>query len=351
MQTIIELFLGDFKATIIVFLALLIVIAYLFARKKSVAVLSGLMLIIVSLFYSPFIYFKKAVLGLADYDVKGKSDSVQPKQYLLNKLLFSLQALLVLISIAILAAGFVSGWNQMVPSKQLRETIRASEEELKQLKSELQETEPAVKQMETVWSTRRDSLINAYTKERAHNAETMIAQNQDLASRINASSDTAQQAFSEIRNYHGQNEFLGQPSQYEPLIVEITGYIERQPLSPEVKNLLLKYNDNWYTQMLSRFETAALSESQLRFAAHPSYHNGQQRLDFLKETIPSQEKELAQFRTELKYDFGAFVLQMLFTVIQFILFVWLIGILIESLWLWVDAAANLQKIQEHFTRQ
>lgn len=351
MQNIFGLFAEDFTATIIVFLVLLVATAYLFAREKSVAVFSGLLLVIVSLFYSPLIYLKKAVLGLADHGVIGKTGIVQAKQYLLNKLLFSLQALLVILSIAILATGLVSGWNQLIPSKQLRETISATEQELKKFKSELQETEPTVKQMESVWSTQRDSLIKAYNAERTHIAETMIAQNNDLGSRINALSDTAQQALSEIRMYHTQNEYLGAPSQYDPLVTEIINYIERQSLSPEVKTLLLNYNDNWYSQMLSRFETRDLSESQLRFAVYPAYHNRQKRLDNLKETIPAQEKELVQFRTEVKYDFGAFGLQILFTIIQCILFVWVIGILIESLWLMVDAAANLQEIKEHFTKQ
>jgi hypothetical protein len=239
----------------------------------------------------------------------------------------------------------------MVPSKELRETISTTGDELQKLKVELQEIEPAAKEMETVWSTQRDSLMKAYKTERAHIGETMMAQNNDLATRINASSDTAQQALSEIKYYHAQNEYRTNPPEYEPVMIEIKNYLDRQILSPEVKNLLLNYNDNWYAQVLARFETRALSEDQLRFALQPAYHNRQQRLDYLKETIPSRENELAQFRAELKYNFGALGLQILFTILQFILFVWVVGLVIESLELTVDTAANVQKIQEHFKNQ
>jgi len=351
MQNIFDLLTEDLAPTIIVFLVLFGVIAYFFARGKSIALLSGLILIFLSLFYSPFVYLKKAVLELAGHSAKRKTEVVQPKQYLLAKLLFLLQALLVIVSIAILAAGLVSGWNQMLPSKELRETISATGDELQKLRVELPEMERAVKQIETVWSTQRDSLIKVYNIERAHIGETMIAQNNDLATRINSNSDTAQQALSEIKYYHDQNEYLNRPSEYEPVMTEIKNYLDKQSLSSEVKTLLLNYNDNWYAQMLSRFETQALSESQLRFALQPAYHNRQQRLDYLKETIPSREKELAQFRAELKYNFGALGLQIVYMILEFVLFVWVVGLFIESLELTVDTAANVQKIQEHFKNQ
>jgi hypothetical protein len=351
MENIFNLFAEDLTATLIVFLILFAAIAYFFAREKSVAVFSGVILIALSLFYGPFVYLKKAVLKLAGHGAKKRTEFEQPKQYLLDKLLFMLQALLVILSIAILAAGIVSGWNQTVPSKELRVAISTTEDELQKMRIELREVEPAAKQLETVWSTQRDSLMKGYKTERAHIGETMMAQNNDLATRINASSDTAQQALSEIKYYHAQNEYRTSPSEYEPIMIEIKNYLDRQILSPEVKNLLLNYNDNWYAQVLARFETRTLSEGQLRFALQPAYHNRQQRLDYLKETIPSRENELAQFRAELKYNFGALGVQILFTIFQFILFVWVVGLVIESLELTVDTAANVQKIQEHFKNQ
>ena len=351
MENIFNLFAEDLTATLIVFLILFAAIAYFFAREKSVAVFSGVILIALSLFYGPFVYLKKVVLKLAGHSAKKRTEFEQPKQYLLDKLLFMLQALLVILSIAILAAGIVSGWNQMVPSKELRVAVSTTENELQKMRIELREMEPAAKQLETVWATQRDSLMKGYKTERAHIGEKMMAQNNDLATRINASSDTAQQALSEIKYYHAQNEYRTSPSEYEPIMIEIKNYLDRQILSPEVKNLLLNYNDNWYAQVLARFETRTLSEGQLRFALQPAYHNRQQRLDYLKETIPSRENELAQFRAELKYNFAALGVQILFTILQFILFVWVVGLVIESLELTVDTAANVQKIQEHFKNQ
>ncbi len=351
MLSMYDVFAEDFTATIIVFLVLLIAIAYIVARKRSVSVFSGLLLVLVSLFSSPFVYLKKAILALADYRSNERTDVKQTRQYLLGKLLFALEALLVILSLVLLATGFVSGWNQLVPSKQLRESIGTLEDGLKKLNAELRETEPSVKEMENLWSTRRDSLIRAYNAERNHKAEIMIAQNSELANRISTSGDTAQQALNDIRSYHSQNEYLGEASLYEPVMSEIVSYVQRQNLSPELTTLLLNYNDNWYAQMLSRFDTQTLSEKQLGFAVFPAYHNRQQRLEVVKEMIPAQEKDLEQMRSEVRYNFEAFGLQIVLSLLEFVLFVWLVGLVIEWIGLGVDVAANVQKIQEHSARE
>jgi hypothetical protein len=291
------------------------------------------------------------VLVFVDYRLKGKSDTEQSKYYLFKKLLILLQALIVFLSIAIFTYGIVSGWDQMVPSKQIRELISTKEEELKNNKAELKEIEPAIKQMEAVWSTRQDSLINAYKSEQPHKSEMMISRNNDLANKINAGGDTALQTLNEIKNYHLQNEYLSQPSQFEPIFTEIKDYIEKQSLPPEIKSLIKEYSDNWYAQVLSRFEINTLSEDQLKLATYPAYHKRQQRLNYLKDAIPSAENELTQYRTESKYNIEAFGLQILLAAIIFIVFTWLIGIIFESLQMTLDMVVHLKNISEHYTKQ
>lgn len=351
MQSIIELFVEDFTATIAAFIVLLVAIVYLFAGRKSIGVFSGIASTLLSFFSGPFVYLRNVVLAMGEQGFGQKKNSIVTERFLLNRLFFILRALLVVLSVAVLAAGVVSGWHQLIPSRELRETISTSEQELSKHKTEVREAESAVKQMEAVWSAKRDSLTKAYDARRANIAETMMARNYDLASRIDSGGETAQQTLSEIRNYHAQNEYLGAPSQYEPLVTEITGHIDRQSLSSELKALLLTYSDNWFAQMLSRFDTRTLSESQLRFALYPAYHNLQRRLEYLNERIPSEEKGLAQYRAELRYDFGAFGLQLVVTLLGIIIFVWLAGLVIESLSLTLDMATNLEKTRESLERR
>ena len=133
MLGIYDVFASDFTATIIVFLILLVLIAFIVARKNSISVFAGLGLIIVSLFSGPFAYLKKAVLELSEYRAKRKSESVPPKQVLLYRFFVAMQALLVVFAVALLATGLVSAWNQLVPSRMLRDSIGATEDNVKKL--------------------------------------------------------------------------------------------------------------------------------------------------------------------------------------------------------------------------
>ena len=82
---------------------------------------------------------KNAVLTLAEYGSKGETEFSHSKQYLLNKLLLSLQAILVVFAIAVLASSLVVGWNQMMPPKELRLAITQMEESIKKQRDQLSE--------------------------------------------------------------------------------------------------------------------------------------------------------------------------------------------------------------------
>ena len=350
MQNILGTFVANLQATIIVFLVLFTLISYLFARDKFVSMLSGLFRIIISFFYSPFIYVKKAMLSLAEYGIKGETEFIKTKQYLLNKLMISLQAVLVVVSIAVLASSLVSGWNKMLPPKYLRESISGIEEELVKQKAELRELEPNVKLMDTAWNSKRDSLISVYTLERNRKNESLSAENAELSKRISQLGSTIEQSFLQIRNYHSQNESHTIPSQFESVKNEIKNFIDRA-VPQESKELFFKYNDNWYALMLSKLETTNFSEEQLRSAVQPTYSDLKNRLDYLNQTIPSQQKELAQLQAQVKYDIKALFLQLLYGICQFIILVWAVGLFIEALWLGIHVAANVQKIQNDLERK
>ncbi len=350
MLSIYDIFAEDFAATFILFVVLLLTIPFLVTRGKSVSFFKGLLLAVGAFFASPVVYFKRALDALADYPARRKTEGVRTKQYLLEKLTVASQALLVILAVALLATGFVSAWIQLVPSKQLRASVGDTEEGLQRLKAELAETEPKAKQMEEEWSAKRAALVGAYESERSRKTEGVAELNNALAIQINAGGDTAQQALSEIRSYHAQNEYIGDAAQYENVVNEISGYIHRQPLAPEMTGMLVSFNNNWYAQMLSRFETRTLSENQLKLVAYPALFSRLQRLDYIKGAIPAREEELVQLRAGLRYDFGSFVLQIVLTIVIVLLFVWALGLFIDWIGLGVDVAAYVQKNQGAATK-
>lgn len=351
METIFEIFSENLAAFLIVFVILFVSISYLFAKDKFLSMIIGLLRLLASFFYSPFVYIKRAVVGLAEYGTKGEAEFSQSKQYLLNKLMISLQGLLVVLSVAVLAVSLVSGWNQMLPPKPLQEQIGSLEGLVGKQQSELGETGPKVKQMEADWTIRRDSLTKAYALERTKKSETVLTENADLAGRISQLGDTVQQCFLQIRDYYSQNEYQNSASQFERVNAEVRDYIGKLDVSDAAKGLMHTYNDNWYFLKLSGLEMSGFSESQLRSALQPAYNTLKKRLDYINEILPSQETELAELKKEAKYDIEALLLQILYGLLQFILLVWVAGLFIESLWLAIHIGANVEKIQDSLAKK
>ncbi len=347
MLSIYDVFAQDPVATMIVFFLLLVLVAYVVARKNSVSVFAGLGLIIVSLFVGPFAYLKRAVLELAEYRSATKSQSVPPKQTLLFRFFAGLQALLVVFAVALLATGLVSAWYQFVPSKYLRDSIGAAEESVKKLNAELPQLTAEVERMETLWSARGDSIVAAYDARRPEIAELPMDAGNKIADRLASFGDTAQQAFNEIKNYHTQNASPSDPYQIESVVSEIGDYIQRQGLSSEATELLSTYNDLWHIKMLAKFDVRALTDEQVRFAAFPGFPNRQKRLEYVKTALPEQEKSLIEMRSALRYDFGALGTQLLVTLVEFLLLIWLVGLIIEWAWLGLEMAGHLRKLREN----
>jgi len=349
MTELIEFFLQNLFESIVVFIILFLLIAYAFARNRFGAMLGGVFRIIASFFYSPFVYLKKAVLALAEYGQKGEAEFLETRQYLLNKLLLSFQGALVILSVAVLARGFVTAWSEWLPPKYLREAISELKKQLGQEKKELGQVAPTVEKMESSWAKQRDSLVRVYREERSNKAARLTTENQELVNRFASFDERVRQVFESIRQYHAQNEYHRQAAIFENVrdnvrLYYINPYLQEQ----EPKDLLNRYNDNWYAVMLAKLELSNFSERQLRSAIQPTYEALKTKLNELNSTIPYREEQLSQLRAQAKYNFSALFLQIAYTLLQFIIFVWIVGLIIEALWLSVHVAVNVQKLREHF---
>mgnify|MGYP000890483837 CR=1 FL=1 len=346
MKTILHLFSSNLLATSLVFLALFFLIASLFAKERLGQMLQGLLRILASIFYSPFVYMKRAVLSLADHGVKGETEFSKTKQYLMNKLMLMLQALLVIFSLAVLSAGIVAAWNSMLPPKHVREFVKNLKMEIKTNQTDLAVIEPQVKQMEQLWNTQRDSLIKAYKEQRNKNIETLRADNLQLEKQIYSNSGDYQNNLEIIKNYLSQNEYQRSARQYARVKEDVQNYLERTINDSAAKTRLQRYISNWYSLMLSKLEIDNFSESQLRAAVQPNYKSMKEKAESLPQTISRQESQLAEAKSAAKLRFPAFFLGILISLAGFLAVVWVIGLIIEGLWMGLHMAGNIEKIRD-----
>ncbi|MGC8898536.1 MAG: hypothetical protein ACP5JH_02410 [Bacteroidota bacterium] len=349
MNQVLTIFAENLLAITIVFVVLFLAIGYLFAREKFTQMLLGILLTIASLFYSPFLYLRNAFLELAEYGAKGESEFVKTKQYLLNKFLFSLQALLVVGSIVSLASGFVSSWNQMLPPKPLRESISQLKDQLRKERPELAEINPRVSQMETAWATQKGALVNSYNGEREKRAATAAKENEEIERTIRGTDESTRYLFNAVKSSLAWYEtYYGNPRVFEDARTSARYSVERSRISDDNKQLLHKYCDNWYLTMLARFDISSLTEAQLRSAVQPEYRTLKNRAQVLPELIARQEQELASLKSEAKYNVPALLLGVVISLVSFIVLIWVIGLIIEALYLLVHLAVDIHKIREQY---
>lgn len=334
--------------TVLVFLLLFGVIAYLFARGRFLPLLRGFGRVILSFFICPFSYLRAAVLSMADHGADAGADVPASKQYLLNKLMLTLQAALVLASVAVFAWSVTDGWNSMLPPKLLRTSIRELDKAVIQKTADLQKLEPAVKQLEDAWKGQREAQMESFTTGRGIKIEQLGKANLDLAARIKNVDPQTKMLFAKIEEFHARNAGDLSAGELEECLNSLNAYMERLNLAGDAKALIQSYNENWGQIKRLKIEIDNMSERQVRTAAQPAYETMAAQLAEIKRDLPVQGKQLALWRSEVKYQPEKLLLSVLYGALKLILLVWLFGLLIEILWSAINVSSDVRKIQGSF---
>lgn len=333
----------NFVASVVVFILLFGAIAYALARDRFGPALSGIALVVLSFFRCPFVYLKAAVLTMADYGAKGEAVDSASKQYLLNKLMLSMQAALVMSSIAILTSSIISGWNTLMPSQSLRQSISERNKAVAQKKTDLQTLEPAVKQMEEAWKTQRDVEMGNFTARKTAKINQLEKENIDLATRINADPQI-KVLFAKIEEFHARNTGDLTTDELEGIMRNLNNYMNRLRVPDGTKVMMTTYNDNWGLQKRSKIEINNLSEKVVRADIQPTYEAMSGQSVEKKRDLLAQEAELAVFKAMVHYNILGMLFILLSGALKFILLIWLFGLLIETLWSAINVSTNVKEI-------
>jgi hypothetical protein len=338
-----DLFSFYLTETIILFIIIGALFLFLFAREKTGEALLGILKSIASFFYSPFIFIKNAILELAEFANRKEESYQGSKQYLLNKILILSQTFLIIISTLILAQGVITSWNAFLPPKYIRDSISATEDNLDANKKRQDEISPAIEKMDNEWNSKREQLVKDFKSDRQKQINQSQSNNTKIENDL-SNENSVNQLFFSIKNHLSQNETSG-TSRLERVKNDAIEYINRQNISESYKTSLLNYINNWNIVLQSQFELNNLSESNLRNSVQPDYNRLKEEQDGIIRGITSLESNLMQLKTQAKYNLDLFLLGLLVTLLTFVLYIWIIGILIELLWLSVDIASNLRAIK------
>jgi hypothetical protein len=96
------------------------VFAAIFAGGRLRAFAGGIGRVLLAIVVSPFVFLRKAVGSVMAFTPSEESAYQKSDQYLLNKAMLVLQAILIVVAIGALSAIVVVTWNTLVPPSEIR---------------------------------------------------------------------------------------------------------------------------------------------------------------------------------------------------------------------------------------
>jgi hypothetical protein len=341
METILASVTEYLVAFLVVFVLLFIIFSYFFTGKKLIDTIRGFFLVIASVFYSPLVYFQKSLIAVAHFRLKEAAENQGARQYLLVRFLTSLQALLAIIVVGMIASGGIKAWDSLLPPKYAREESARLEKALESLDAEFAKLGPEVSAMENKWTSNKQELINTYRKEQE--AKSTKASNDNSSLEQEITNAGAAPYFLPIKRYLEQNQYS--LARYDNIKREALEYIKNQDAPAESKRLMSAYLENWHVLMTAKYEQSNFTEEQYRTRIQPEYATKKANLSSIERQITAIKEQQKSIQPALKYNTTAFFLLLLGTLLTALILIWSVGLIIELLWLGVDIAGNVNRIR------
>ena len=347
-SNLIDVFSYNLIALGVLFAILFVTTAFAFAGRNGGDFLVGILRLVVSIFHSPLVYLRKAVQGIAGLGHQGDQELVHSRQYLLTKLMFTLQAILVIAAVAIVAMGLYRTWNTFIPPQHVREAISHLEHEMGVRAGELSSLDSSIKEMDSLWSFHKDSLIANYDKIRESNINSFAASMEAIVARgLLIQNNDFQKTLAGVRSNLDYWNTSNQKRQINNTRDELLRWVRGSRLADSTRTLLIDLTNTWHSWMISRTAIiTGLGEKETRESIQPNYASSKDQATQIQVRLDNDRIELASWKQQEIYSPLAALWQIALTIVSFVTAVWLLGLAIEALWLAIHVAANVQRIRE-----
>lgn len=326
---------------LIISIVLLILFAFLFDKGKVGKAFLGILRVIGFIFSSPIIYLKKCFINLGEVGEK-HSDDIGNNQYLLNKLLLILEVVLILISVIYLSHGVITSWNGFLPPQYLRDQISQTEKYINDSNTQLDSINTILKNYDDSWVQQKDKLISDFKMQQQNKLNTASNNNAQIERQYGSIP-----LFTTLKNYLIQNSNVVDTYTLNQINQSATTWLNSNVSDMNLRNALFNYLSNWF--MIKEVNNASnnFSEAQLRNKIQPDFAGDQSQVSYLTSNIQNSTQDLVSLRQQAKYDFGFLIENLILTLLTFLLYIWIIGLIIELMFLSVDLASNVKKIRTY----
>ncbi len=349
MTQLLETFLQYLIGSAILFVVFFVVFAAVFAGGRLGAFVRGLARVLFAIVTSPFVFLRKSIEAVLASTSDEERRSRASEQYLLNRALLVLQALVIVVAIGALAAGTVMTWNAWVPPSEVRDDAKHYAKEVESQQDTAAAAAKALSDLDAAWAQKQDSVVTRYRKERQQQVSEATKRITAVEGELGTyGSEYVAGRLGEIRSVIASRnpdslEQLNYTKERIDRIVDNNWYW----LSDWDRGALKRWNDAWFTNAVAAFQLANLSIDELRASEQPTFAAAKIRRDATAETLASMQETLKQKQEAASLKWKAAFWRALASFFTFLMFVWLAGATIELAWLGIRIADDVRRIREH----
>lgn len=344
-----ELF-GAFRQHLIWGLMLFVVIftafTALFANGRLIAFASGLGRVLASMVVTPFLFIRRAVAAVLGHTSDAEARYRASDQYLLNKGMLVLQAVVIVLAVGVLSAAVVVTWNTLVPPSEVRRAARDYAGEVETQRKKSADAAAAVTKLDAEWSQKQPAAVAAYHQAR----QSSIASAQKGMKNIETS----------VRSAGGPNGIATLQGLKEAVASgSIGSYDDVHRMKRRLDSIVYnnwywigdwrptfeRWNELWQVTAYAEHQLATFSINDLRNAEQPSYAELSATRDREAETLTQMEQILAQHREAASLKWKAAFFRAFGSFLTFLMFVWVAGALIEGGWMAIHVADDVRRIR------
>lgn len=339
-------------AFIIFFIIILSGIIILVMKKKAGKTFLGLLLGIISIFYSPFIYLKKKLINIADFGEKKESKFKGFPNYLLMKFIAILEIVMFFLAVAIITSALIGGYKAMQPPQYLLEQIDYYQNELNVINNNLEQTNSEIKSLDEEWTKNKVKAIKDFKENAGKEISQKNDELQELKKQLNESGEYATRYVQWTFNQLQSAAKITDVDNLRNFLLSVNSTLDNEyDLDYDLRQNLQSYVDLYGSIKIMKMNLTNLPENEIRNNIQSNYESLVSSRNDLSQRITEAQRYLDQKRAEMKYNFEAMAIVLLIHIGIFLVYIWAVGMLIELLNLNVNLANNVSLIRERIEQK
>lgn len=326
-------------AFFILFVLLFCGIVAALCRKRAISFFLGLLRCVASCFYAPVLWLKKAMVSTAEFSWQSEGDELQSDQYLLNRFLVITRGVLVVVGVAGVAAGFASSLSGVVPPKSLREELSRVRQELRAESDELRIAKDQLAEVQERWQVVGADKVRAF---RSTASSRLAEARRRMEEAEKALKD--ERWFADIKEELAGVSLAAGPEAFDVAQAKALRRIREIWVWRENDRERARgYVHAWREWVGAEHQLRTVTEETIR---QQLLAERSQEHEKARKRVEDVRKHLKDLQDIVRGQVMKALLNMAVSLLSFIALLWVVGLAVEWLWLFIHLANNVRVLRE-----